>query len=584
MENWGLVTYREIALLADPKTASIATKQYVAMVVAHELSHQWFGNLVTMKWWNNLWLNESFATIMEYLAPNHFHPEWDLWFEFSTAEGVYALRRDCIDGVQSVQVDVNHPDEISSLFDGAIVYAKGGRLMRMMQSYIGEEAFRAGLHTYFKKYQYKNTTGNNLWDELSRASGKDISGLMNTWISQSGYPVVSASLTNGTLHLAQERFFVGPHEEAIELWPIPLKASVSGLPELFETETMSVPYDSEAAIHLNSDDSGHYIVHYDHTLRLRIIDEIKSGTLSNIQRAQFLHEQALLARGGYLASADLIELVAAYADEADEKVWGILQLIMSDLKKFVETDEAAEMLLRRLSADIARKQYERLGWDAKPGESDNDTQLRSTILSCMLYGEDEAVIAEAIARYKAADVASLDPELRGLILSAVVRHGKEPHIIDQLLELYRESPSPEIQQSITGAVTSTRNISDIHLLLSHLPQKTIIRHQDVIRWFVGILANREGRELAWQWLRDNWAWIDTTFGGDKSQDYFPRYSANLLNTRKQEREFIEFFSPLEKQPNLKRTIEMGKKDMAGRIELVERDSAGVIEALRKFYK
>jgi aminopeptidase N len=202
----------------------------------------------------------------------------------------------------------------------------------------------------------------------------------------------------------------------------------------------------------------------------------------------------------------------------------------------------------------------------------------------MLYGEDEAVIAEAIARYKAADVASLDPELRGLILSAVVRHGKEPHIIDQLLELYRESPSPEIQQSITGAVTSTRNISDIHLLLSHLPQKTIIRHQDVIRWFVGILANREGRELAWQWLRDNWAWIDTTFGGDKSQDYFPRYSANLLNTRKQEREFIEFFSPLEKQPNLKRTIEMGKKDMAGRIELVERDSAGVIEALRKFYK
>ena len=584
MENWGLVTYREIALLADPKTASISTKQYVAMVVAHELSHQWFGNLVTMKWWNNLWLNESFATIMEYLAPNHFHPEWDLWFEFSTSEGVMALRRDCIDGVQSVQVDVNHPDEISSLFDGAIVYAKGGRLMRMMQSYVGEDAFKTGLHSYFKKYQYKNTTGDNLWDELSHASGKDISALMNTWISQSGYPVVTITLKNDELHLTQQRFFVGPHEEAIELWPIPLKSNVAEMPELFETESLVVPFTSETPVHLNSDDSGHYIVHYDHELRARIIAEIKNGALSNIQRAQFLHEQALLARGGYLPSADLIELLAAYNDETDEKVWGILQLIINDLKKFVENDEEAEVLLRRLCADIARKQFERLGWDAHTDEPENDTQLRSTIISCMLYGEDEAVIQEAISRYRSTDISDLDPELRSLILAATVRHGHEPHIVDHLLKQYAESVSPEIQQSITAALTSTRNIDDIHLLLKRLPQKSIIRHQDVIRWFVGILANRDGRDYAWQWLRDNWAWIDTTFGSDKSHDYFPRYSANLLNTRKQEREYIDFFTPLEKLPSLKRTIEMGKKDMAGRIELIERDSAGVANALHNFYE
>ena len=174
MENWGLITYREIALLADPKTTSISAKRYIAMVVAHELSHQWFGNLVTMKWWNNLWLNESFANLMEYIAVDALHPEWNIWLDYSSSETIMALRRDALDGVQAVQTEVNHPDEISTLFDGAIVYAKGGRLLRMLQHYIGHEAFQTGLKSYFKKYAYQNTEGDDLWRELSAASGKDI--------------------------------------------------------------------------------------------------------------------------------------------------------------------------------------------------------------------------------------------------------------------------------------------------------------------------------------------------------------------------------------------------------------------------
>ena len=182
MENWGLVTYRETALLADPATASVSTRQYIATVIAHELSHQWFGNLVTMKWWNNLWLNESFATLMEYLATDALHPDWRQWDEFANNEGVAALRRDSIDGVQPVQTDVSSPAEISALFDGAIVYAKGGRLLRMMQLWIGDEAFRASLKQYFTRFKYGNTTGDDLWECLSQASGKDVGALMNTWI------------------------------------------------------------------------------------------------------------------------------------------------------------------------------------------------------------------------------------------------------------------------------------------------------------------------------------------------------------------------------------------------------------------
>ena len=155
MENWGLITYRESCLLADPELTPESSRRFIATVIAHELSHQWFGNLVTMNWWNDLWLNESFANMMEYVAIDALHPEWRMWEDFATNEVTAALRRDSLDGVQSVQADVNHPDEISTLFDPAIVYAKGGRLLVMVRKLIGEEAFRAGLKSYFEKFAYK---------------------------------------------------------------------------------------------------------------------------------------------------------------------------------------------------------------------------------------------------------------------------------------------------------------------------------------------------------------------------------------------------------------------------------------------
>src|SRR5690606_895635 len=133
------------------------------LVIAHELAHQWFGNLVTMKWWDDLWLNESFATLMEYVAIDAIYPEWNIWLDAATHENTVALSRDAIDGVQSVRTEVNHPDEISTLFDGAIVYAKGSRLLRMLQFFVGEESFREGLKKYFNDFAYSNTKGEDLW-------------------------------------------------------------------------------------------------------------------------------------------------------------------------------------------------------------------------------------------------------------------------------------------------------------------------------------------------------------------------------------------------------------------------------------
>jgi aminopeptidase N len=581
MENWGLITYREIALLADPKTTSVSSKHYIATVIAHELSHQWFGNLVTMKWWNNLWLNESFATLMEYIAVDALHPEWNVWLDFATMESIMSLRRDSIDGVQAVQVDVNHPDEISTLFDGAIVYAKGARLLRMLQHYIGHEAFQTGLKSYFAKFAYGNTEGNDLWNELSEASGKDITSFMNTWISQSGYPVLAVETSENELHLSQKQFFVGPHELSDKLWPIPLNSSASDAPEIMETKELSFKHAESSPIRFNMGDTAHFITHYDASALAELVQQVKAGSLTPLDRLQLLHEQTLLARGNEITSAEIVPLLDAYKTETTEAVWDIISIAIGELKKFVEGDETSEVKLRKLAADLAREQYNRLGWTEVKGESESDTKMRATIIGTMLYGEDEDAIEKALDLYTSTPIKDLDPELRALIIGTAVRHGNDENIFDALIEEYKKTSSGDLQQDIASGLTSSKDPHKLAELLALILDEKTVRTQDVARWFVWTIRNRYGREVAWQWVQDNWAWIKKTFGGDKSYDDFPRYSAVGLVTREQLEEYRTFFTPMQSEPALKRVIAMGISEIEGRVELIERDSAAVREALTK---
>lgn len=576
MENWGLIAYREIALLADPATTSISSRQYIATVIAHELAHQWFGNLVTMEWWNDLWLNESFATLMEYLAVDALHPEWNIWLDFATNESIMALRRDALDGVQAVQVDVNHPDEISTLFDGAIVYAKGARLLRMIQTFIGDEAFQTGLKSYFQKHAYKNTVGNDLWTELATASGKDVAGIMNTWISQSGYPVVHAEKQDNQINLTQEQFFVGPHEPSDKLWPIPLNTGTSAAPELLSEKSLT--YSSDSPIRLNLGDTAHFITHYDADLLKDLIVQLVSGKLSPVDRVQLLDEATLLARGGVMTSNMLLPLISAYRNETSEPVWNIVAMAAGELRKFVEDNEEAEGKLRALSGRLADEQYQRLGWEPIDGESEEDTKLRSTMISMKLYSQDVDAIAKAQQYYTSVPLEELDPELRPLIISSVARYG-DGSIVDELLAAYRQSQSGELRQDICVGITSTRVPEKITELLNIIKDPQTVRPQDAARWFVYLIRGHESRKAAWQWIRGNWDWIIQTFGGDKSYDDYPRYSASALVTRKQLEEYHEFFDPMLDIPALTRAITVGAKEIEGRVELIERDKDAVQKAL-----
>ncbi len=570
MENWGLITYREVALLYDPATSGISSKQYIATVISHELSHQWFGNLVTMQWWDDLWLNESFATIMEYIAVDALYPEWNMWLEFNINEGGYALQRDCLAGVQAVHVDVNHPDEISTLFDPAIVYAKGGRLLRMLQVYLGAEAFRAGLKSYFETYQYKNTVGDNLWDEFERASGKKIREFMTAWVSRSGYPVVSVSRRDDTVSLSQKQFVIGSHKASERLWPIPLGSSDPAAPQTLETEASSYT-SSDPRPYLNTIDSAHFITQYDHQLFDRLCQDIADGQLSVIQRAQLIQAQTLLVRSDESTSDTLIDLLSVYTNETEEHVWGMMAAAFGDLKKFVDTDSPAEKALKQLASRLATPLYTKLGWTALPDESEDDTKLRSTVIGMMLYAENADAIREATSRYREQPLDAMDPELRDLILTAEIRHGNTEAAITELLDIYRTTPSVDLQQDISSAVTATRDPAQIKRLIALLTDKNTIRTQDTMRWFVRLLANRDARTEAWDWIRNNWSHIETVFGGDKSYDGFPRYTAQILATRKQLQQYHDFFDPLRSNPSLTRAIVIGEGDLTSRVELIERD-------------
>ena len=577
MENWGLITYREIALLADPATTSISSKQYIATVIAHELAHQWFGNLVTMEWWNDLWLNESFATLMEYLAVDALHPEWNCWLDFASNETVIALRRDALDGVQSVQVDVHHPDEISTLFDSAIVYAKGARLLRMIQQFIGNDAFQNGLKDYFTTHAYQNTVSSNLWQALEAASGKPVAHIMDQWISQSGFPVVSLERHDGTVTLSQKQFFVGPHDASSREWPIPLMSTHPSVPQLLETTTYDIQ--TEDPIHLNVGDSAHFITYYDDRSRDYLVERIRDLSLDPVSRLQFLDEATLLARGGTLSSAALIPMILSYQHETSEPVWGIISLAISELKKFVEDNPEAETALRQLAARVARTQYERLGWQQKPGESEEDTKLRSIIIGLTLYGEDPAAVNHATQLYDTAEsLASFDPELRPLILGTVVRHG-DSDVANDLLQLYRTTHSSELRQDICAGITSTRVPEVIEHLLRIIKDPAIVRPQDVARWFVYLVRHRDSRAATWQWVRDNWDWIEATFGGDKSYSDYPRYAATALVTHDQLHEYRDFFAQFQSDASLSRAIDLGIREIEGRVELIERDKSAVQTAL-----
>lgn len=580
MENWGLITYREIALLTDPGNRSLSGEQYIAMVVAHELSHQWFGNLVTMQWWDDLWLNESFASIMEHVALDSLHPEWHQWEQYATMDVLPASNRDIYKDVQPVRVAVNHPDEIHSLFDPAIVYAKGGRLLKMLMDYIGEEAFRSGLKEYFATHAYKNTTKDDLWTALSASSGKDINSLMDPWLEQSGMPVVTVQRNDAkAIKLSQERFVLD-EDHSENLWPIPLLADPALSSGLLDKQSMTVDAPETKNTIINASGSGHYVTNYlDEADKDTIAKAIAQRTISPQSRINIFNDLILLAKRGDISLVEPLKMVSQCADEPRDAVWALMCQTINTAHGLTEGDEVTESALHKMRVSLAQKQFKTLGWDDAPNDDPNTKHLRHTMVALMTVGRDQSAVEEAINRYKSAKtLEALPADYRSLIIGTAVQHDKAN--IDELMDAYKSSANPDVQLAITGGLCRTKDSRVAkHVIKSALGPDGFVRPQDIFRWYAHLMMNRHTRDHAWQWLTTNWERLENIYGDSKSFDHFIVYSARPLNTKKWQKEFAEFFTPKLEVVALHRNIKVALSEIESRVAWRKRDEPKIKEYL-----
>lgn len=582
MENWGLITYRERVLLAYPGETAQSTKEQIATVIAHETSHQWFGNLVTMKWWDDLWLNESFANMMEYQAVDAMFPEWQVWDSFIAYEGLSALRRDATPGVQAVKTAVNHPDEISTLFDPSIVYAKGGRLLYMLKSYIGEEAFRKGLSEYFTAHAYKNTEGTDLWKSLSAASGIDVGAFMDPWLQRPGFPVVAIDQPEFKITVSQKHFSDNPTKADPErLWPVPLFGNSKDVPEIITERQVTVDDNDNPFVLINSGARGHFIVHYTtDRQRERLIDLVYAGKFSNVERLMFLNDSSMLGRAGYQSYAHTLQLLEAYKDEASDPVWDIISMVIAETRRFIDLDESLEDRIKAYIRGLIQQQYARLGWDEKPGESAADQKLRATIIGLSSYAEDPTITQRALQAFAdyQKDPASLSSEIRAIVFGVPIKQGDDA-AFDYLVQLHDSTNNSDLKGDISAALTSTRSTEKAKELLERLKDPKLVKPQDADRWMVYLMRGRYTRDTAWNWMVSEWSWIEATYSNDKSYDYMPRYAASVCNTAEWVDKYKDFFEPKVDQVVLRRNIHIGIEEIENRVRWLERDLADV----QKFY-
>jgi aminopeptidase N len=538
MENWGCITFREQALVVDEKNTSLPMKQYVANVVAHELTHQWFGNLVTMKWWNDLWLNESFASWMSYLAVDHLFPEWNVWEQFIVDEQSAALKLDSLENTHPIEVTINHPDEIRTIFD-AISYEKGASVLLMLKDYLGDEAFRDGLRHYLKQHAYGNAETTDLWFSLEHVSGKSVTEFMHAWTSQSGYPILYAGDIEGKPSLLQERFYFNPDTKKAEsLWPIPLLPNHALEVDTFaeaQKELQKLP----AGTLLNSGRTAFYRVAYspEHTAELAKL--VEAGKLSALDRLGLLADAFEAAKAGYLSAVDALKLLASYKNEDNTFVWDVMSVGLGNIRATMRDDELREAM-KPLGRELAKKQVARLGWDAKSDESHFDTLLRPTVFALASVSDDEEVVAEALNRFEAMTTPEdVVPDMRGVVYGTAARRGGQKEY-DKLLQLHNDSKNSEERVTLSASLTNFEQPEIIEQALNQVQGKDV-RLQDAAYWVAYSFGNRYARDRTWRWMVDNWQWLQDNMGSDLSFYRMPNYAARNYSDTDFLPTFKEFF-------------------------------------------
>eukprot|EP00249_Psilotum_nudum_P022536 c28554_g1_i1 orf=366-3035(+) len=612
MENYGLVTYREADLLYDENNSSAVNKQRVAIVVAHELAHQWFGNLVTMEWWTHLWLNEGFATWVSYLAVDYLFPDWNIWTQFID-ETRDAFRLDGLVESHPIEVEVHHHQQIDEIFD-AISYKKGASIIRMLQSYLGPDTFQKGLISYIKKYAYKNASTDELWAVLSEVSGEPVRELMDSWTKQKGYPVVSVKRRNNTLEVEQSQYLSSGLPGSGE-WIIPIvlccgsyKSTTTSLIQgkvakvsLPNSDLMDASGNSEFSqvnaqeeskivpstwVKLNVGQTGFYRVQYDEGLASCLRSAIAIGSLNPVDKFGILDDTYALCMACKQPLSTLLFLMDVYRNETDYTVLTCLIDIAYRVSMVVsDAIPAAASEIRCFSSKLLQNAAKKLSWDVTAGEGHLDTMLRGELLTALVsFGHNETIV-EGMQRFDAfmkdRNTLMLLADIRNAAYKAVMQNTTALNRTgyESLLKIYKET---DLSQERVRILSKLASSSDPALVCEALDfcLCSEVRNQDAIFVLSGISA--EGREAAWLWLKRNWDLIWSCWGGNHLIIRFISTITSKLSSDEKAEEVETFFGE-HCNPYIERTVKQSIERVRITAQWAKhiREEVGVLEFIQE---
>jgi puromycin-sensitive aminopeptidase len=527
MENFGAITFRENALLVDEATATHAECERVADVVAHENAHMWFGDLVTMRWWNGLWLNEAFATFMEMLAVDAWKPEWKRWDSFGASRAA-AMAVDGLHHTRPIEYPVHAPNDADAMFD-ALTYEKGASVLRMLEQYLAPEHFRTGVRAFLRRHAYANADTQDLWTALEEAVQQPVPALMDAWIFQPGFPLISARLDGeSTLILQQRRFtYLAAQEVALtaeearteqdQLWhvPVQLRVKANGTAQtrrlLLTTREMEIPLPADwQSVLINEGGHGFYRVEYAPALWKRLLADLDH--VNGIERFNLVSDMWAGAVAGLAPMADYLDFTASFQGTRDKNVWGVIIESFHVLNRVIEPADrpALEMLIRQRIAASFRE----AGWHARAEEDELARQLRGDLIRALgAIGHDAALLAEAAGLYaerrRSGTHRPLDPNVSAAVVTVLAYWGDERRY-DEFFHAFQSATTPQEERRYLYALAVFQQPA-LHTRTLEATLSGAIRTQDGPHIIHAMLLNVYARERAWAFVKSHWEKLDQTF-------------------------------------------------------------------------
>jgi puromycin-sensitive aminopeptidase len=586
MENWGAVTFRETAILVDEEHTSLSNKQWAAIVIAHELAHQWFGNLVTMDWWTDLWLNEGFASYMENFCVDYMFPNWHIWDLYLSDRYAVALKLDSLANSHPIEVEVHHPDEISEIFD-MVSYAKGSAVIRMLAEYIGHDNFRDGLKHYLKKHSYKNTNTIDLWNSFEQVSKKPIKEIMNSWTKETGYPLVTVSNKSNLWKIEQERFFSSrikakEYKDANKkkhLWNIPIQYESNGKNINMLMTKKSDPIIGTSIGKLNKEEGTFLRVKYEKENLQKIKEEISNKKLSVKDRLGIIRDMFALAEGGYINTSEALEFSLVYKDENEFIVWSEIAVGINKINNIIG-DEPIKDIYNKYALSLFSSLAIRIGWDYKNGESHSDVFLRSLALSQAAYYGDKKIIKEAQKLFKNQEESPIRADIRSVVYNIVSSNGgiKEWKIFEKL---YKETSMHEEKERYGRALSSFKDKNLLTKTLDFAMSKNV-KNQDTPFIITAVWVNKYGRDITWKFIKNNWEKITKEYG--EGGHFLSRLLSPLGgHTKVKDLNDIKKFFSKNIAPGADRTLEQSYERIESNIAWLKDDKKSIKNWLNNNY-